>query len=181
MKNINEIKVPWNASWTGEESFEVRPCKYAKGAMSLWQKTAPGVGQPLFAKPHMIRQRKSIAEMRCTVCGEKTEKFKRFYFREMGHEITMQGKKYWATTEAPLHENCIEHAIKLCPQLKKNGFEPLPFPEDYYVLSALAGQSLNDQYNVKINVQVVGHMKLAWQILDKVVNFNTGKVEDAKA
>ncbi len=63
------IKVPWNAGWSSEARYEVRPCRWVGGRLALWSPHTPGVGKPIFAKPHMVRQRRSIAEMRCTVCG----------------------------------------------------------------------------------------------------------------
>jgi len=58
------MKAPWNASWSGENRYEIRPCRYVGGNLAMWSPHLPGVGVPIFAKPHMVRQRKSIAEMR---------------------------------------------------------------------------------------------------------------------
>lgn len=74
-------RVPWNASWSSEDRYEIRPCRWVGGKMALWSPHAPGVGKPIFAKPHMVRQRRSIAEMRCTVCGERTPLNDRWWFR----------------------------------------------------------------------------------------------------
>src|SRR4051812_17373018 len=64
--HFGNAPVPWNAGWSAEERYEIRPCRWVNGELALWSPHLPGEGKPLFAKPHMVRQRRSIAEMRCT-------------------------------------------------------------------------------------------------------------------
>ena len=154
------ISVPWNAAWTAEDRHEVRPCKYAAGHLAIWAPYKPGEGKPMFAKPHPVRQRKSIAEMRCSVCGEVTPENDRWWF---GRGHWQDG--WWMTTESPVHRSCADHAKKACPVLRKSGDEPTRFPTGATVLSAMVGgQATDDDFGVKINGRnVVGHLKLAWR------------------
>lgn len=164
MTSIDEIRVPWNASWTGEEEFEVRNCRWVGGKPAVWQKHAPGVGQPIFAKPHMVRQRRSIAEMRCTVCGEKTPTDDRWWFR-LGR-IDDQTQTYM-TTEAPVHKACADHARKVCPHLRSLGVDPQPMPGGYQIMSALvAGHKVREDFNLSLSKDrpVIGAMKIAWPL-----------------
>lgn len=151
---------PWNASWTAEDTYEIRPCRWAGGQLAIWSPHKPGEGQPIFAKPHMVRQRRSIAEMRCTVCGERTAPGDRYWFG-LGSAIE---NGWFATTEAPVHASCAIQARQVCPHLRKLGQAPMPFPHGARVVSAIVGGMATDR-DFGLNVsgrRVVGHLKLAW-------------------
>lgn len=126
---------PWNASWTAEDEYDIRPCRWAGGALAVWSPHRPGQGAPVFAKPHMVRQRRSIAEMRCTVCGEKTPPHDRWWFG-LGNRIE---NGWWATTEAPVHHDCAARALRVCPHLRALGVTPEPFPPASVVVKAIIG------------------------------------------
>lgn len=151
--------VPWNAAWSSEDHYEVRPCRWIGGMLGLWSPHRPGEGKPQFAKPHMVRQRRSIAEMRCTVCGEKTPENDRWWFK-----LGDFREGYFMTTEAPVHHSCGAFALTVCPHLKgrERDFEPLP--RAYVILKALVGGPATDRdFGVEIgNRRVVGHLKPAW-------------------
>lgn len=151
--------VPWNAAWTGEGRYEIRPCRWVGGKLALWSPHAPGEGKPVFAKPHMVRQRRSIAEMRCTVCGEKTPPGDRWWF-----QLGRMQEGWFMTTEAPVHRVCAQHALKVCPHLR--GREELlePMPGGYSILSAIvAGPATDRDFGVSIGrSKVIGALKLAW-------------------
>lgn len=158
--NMDMPAVPWNAAWTGEDRYEVRPCRYASGALALWQPFAPGSGKPVFAKPHMVRQRRSIAEMRCTVCGERTSARDRWWFK-----LGRMQEGWFMTTEAPVHRACADHALKVCPHLRGRIADLEPLPGGFSVLRALvAGPAVSRDFGPKINLArpVVGALKLAW-------------------
>lgn len=152
--------VPWNASWTGEMSHEVRPCKYAGGNLAIWQRFAPESGSPVFAKPHMVRQRKSVVEMRCTVCGERTTSEDRWWFPFGGWQ-----DGWWFSTETPVHFKCAEIAQSACPAIKKTSTDPIKFPNGHTVLAAIVGGPDTERdFDVTIGSRrVVGHLKLGWR------------------
>lgn len=155
---------PWNASWTGEHRYEVRPCRYASGARAIWQPHAPGSGRPMFAEPHVVRQRRSIAEMRCTVCGAPTGPASRVHFG-LGQYEEIDGRIWWITTEAPVHPECAERALKVCPHLRTLGRTPKPWPAaGWSVLAALVGgERFAHEFDLFIPADrpVIGHLKLA--------------------
>lgn len=156
----DRVDVPWNASWSDEERFEIRPCRYANGMPALWQPFNLGSGKPIFAKPHAVRQRRSIAEMRCTVCGEKTSDGDRWWFA-LGNLL---GDKF-VTTEAPVHGACAQRAMDVCPHLRKLGRAPLPFPYNSQVLaSVLGGPDVERDFGIRIapGRVVIGQLKLSW-------------------
>lgn len=154
--------VPWNASWTAEDTYEVRNCRWVSGMPALWSPHRPGEGQPIFAKPHMVRQRKSIVEYRCTVCGECTDPLDRFWFGLGSTDIDG-----WAfvTTEAPVHYRCALVALNICPHLKSLGHGPAPWPHPDTVLKAIVGGPNTDRdFGLALgNRKVVGHLKFAWR------------------
>lgn len=158
---MNRITVPWNASWSSEAHYEIRPCRWVGGALAIWSPQSPGVGRPIFAKPHMVRQRQSIARMLCTVCGEPTPKNDRWWFALGGYQ-----EGWFMTTEAPVHRECADLALAKCPHLQRNGCarDLTRFPGGYSILSAIVGGSLcDDDFGVKIGGRrVVGHLKIAW-------------------
>lgn len=153
--------VPWNASWTAEDQYEVRNCRWAGGKPAIWSPHQPGVGRPIFAKPHMVRQRRSIAEMRCTVCGERTSWPDRYWFR-LGQKIDGWA---FATTESPVHYQCAEIAMEVCPHLRALGDGPVLFDPPDAVVSAIVGGPATDRdFGVNLpGKKVVGHMKLVWR------------------
>ena len=153
---------PWNASWTGEDYYEIRPCRWVGGKLALWSPHAPGDGKPIFAKPHMVRQRRSIAEMRCTVCGEKTGTG---YYDRWWFGLGNWNDGWWMTTESPVHHDCAAKALRVCPHLRKLGILPEPFPPGAQVLSSIIGGLATDR-DFGLNLRgrtVIGHLKLAWK------------------
>lgn len=153
--------VPWNASWTAEDSYDVRNCRWANGKPAMWSPHKPGQGHPIFAKPHMVRQRRSIVEMRCTVCGEKTPNWDRWWFR-LGNKIDGWA---FATTESPVHRACADLALQVCPHLRALGDGPVPFdPPDAVVRAIVGGPAMDRDFNIALhNRKVVGHLKFVWR------------------
>lgn len=155
--------VPWNASWTGEDLYEVRNCRWASGRPAIWSPHRPGEGKPIFAKPHMVRQRRSIQEMRCTVCGEQTPAWDRWWFR-LGNQIDGWA---FATTEAPVHRACADLALRVCPHLRRLDDGPVPFdPPDAVVRAVVGGAATERDFGVNLGGRaVVGHLKFVWKRL----------------
>lgn len=157
--------VPWNASWSGEDGgYEIRPCRWAEGKRAIWQAHRPGCGRPLFAKPHFVRQRRSIAQMLCTVCGAETVAGNRWWF---GFGQVLEG--YFLTTESPVHRTCAEHAMKACPVIARRKLVPHRFPEGAVVVAAMiAGAEVEKDFGLRIPPEraVVGSLKLGWRLDD---------------
>ena len=152
-------RVPWNAGWSGEERYEVRPCRYAGGELALWQPFALGKGKPIFAKPHMVRQRRSIIEMLCTVCGEHMPESDRWWFGLGGFN-----GEWWMTTEAPVHRECADYALTVCPHLRGRDADLRPMPGGYSVLAAtIGGDAVERDFGIRVSGRtVIGSLKLAW-------------------
>ena len=153
------VTVPWNAMWTGEDGqYELRPCRFVGNRLAVWQPHRPGEGRPKFAEPHIVRQRRSIHEMRCTVCGERTRQGERFWFEHGQHH-----EGWFMTTEAPVHLACADHALKVCPHLRERGLPLSPFPEGARVLAAtVKPESLPQLFGLSSDRIVIGQLKLGW-------------------
>ncbi len=153
------IIAPWNAAWSAEDRYEIRPCRYANGFPALWSPHKPGEGRPIFAKPHMVRQRKSIAEWRCTVCGERTQPNDRWWFK-LG---TIQ-EGWFMTSEAPVHRACGERALGVCPHLRGHDADFEPMPRGFSILRSMVGGAVSERdFGLRFPPQgVVGHLKIAW-------------------
>lgn len=158
------IITPWVASWSEEASFEVRPCRWAAGRLAVWSPFKPGRGRPHLSRPHPVRQRRAIAEMRCSICGEKTGKgyHDRWWF---GLGQCDAGGFGFTTTEAPLHFECAQAAKALCPHVSALGLDPEPMPQWDAVISAIVGgEAMVRDYGIDVgHREVIGHMKLAWR------------------
>lgn len=111
--------VPWTVSWSGEESHYVGVCPHI-GRRALMQAVAPGIGKPLFGKPHSQRQRQCIAEDRCDICGKSLKlhtKVSLSHARPVPH-----GANGWAIlqVEPMVHRGCGADAVRWCPALKRD-------------------------------------------------------------
>ena len=87
MLTFGNTAVPWTVSWTGEDAFRVDRCRFS-ARLAICQADAPGVGKPLFGKPHWQRQRHAIAECRCDLCGKPLKlatKVSLSHARPVGH------------------------------------------------------------------------------------------------
>ncbi|HEX7874154.1 MAG TPA: hypothetical protein VF475_14670 [Sphingobium sp.] len=108
----------------------------------------------------MVRQRRSIAEMRCTVCGQKTAPHDRWWFK-----LGRLQEGYFMTTEAPVHRACADYALTVCPHLRNREADLEPMPRGYSVLRAIVGGPAVDQdFGLKIDPTrgIIGSLKLAW-------------------
>ncbi|WP_025294185.1 hypothetical protein [Sphingomonas sanxanigenens] len=155
------IAVPWNASWSSEEHYEIRPCRWVGMRRAMWMPHTPGVGRPIFAKPHQVRQRRSIAEMRCTVCGEKTPEGDRWWF-----QLGEVREGWFMTTEAPVHRRCADFALTVCPHLRGQEDRLEPMPGGFRILSSLIGGPAVERdfgFTIRPGERVIGALKIAWK------------------
>lgn len=157
------ITPPWNASWSAERRFEVRTCRWAGGIPAMWQPHAPGEGEPIFAMPHFVRQRRAVAQMLCTVCGEPTLGEQRWMF-PFGVWREIKGKTMWLTTETPVHRRCADHAMNVCPHIRNRLAVPVPFPLGGWrvIASYVGGPEVEKDFGLTIppTQRVVGALKL---------------------
>lgn len=149
------IDVPWVTSWTGEPSLGVGPCPSVGGALAILQADRPGQGKPLYSQNHAVRQRLSVRDMRCPMCGEPTPADDRW--TQVAHPVaagrlraTGRGDRLPADLTddsilidagaiAPLHRACVDRSLRYCPHLKADpDIDVRRFPERWVVLPLTA-------------------------------------------
>ena len=144
------VDVPWVTSWSGETIGGPAPCPSVDGAVAIQQLERPGQGRPLYSKNHLFRQRRSVRELLCPMCGEPTRDGDRW--TQTGQWTTAanyraHGLGGWLPATmaddqpllglgavAPLHRACAERSLTQCPHLKGMADKELkPFPAAWIV------------------------------------------------
>ncbi len=119
--------VPWITAWSGETAYGVRPCKYVGNRLALWQPYAPGVGEPTFKSRHAVRARKAVIEGLCTVCGLAIPEGARWLFPRLKRLAQPGGAALYTLNEPPVHKECAELSMQLCPHVRREGWRAVPF------------------------------------------------------
>jgi hypothetical protein len=127
------VDVPWVTSWSAEATTGVAPCPSVDGLLAVGQQDRPGQGKPLYSRNHLFRQRKSVREMLCPMCGEPTHEGDRW--SQTARWTTAAGVRAKGLGDrlppgmadghalldagaiAPLHKACAERALLHCPHL----------------------------------------------------------------
>lgn len=149
------VDVPWVTSWTGEPSLGAGPCPSVDGALAILQADNPGQGKPLYSQNHAVRQRLSVHDMLCPMCGQPTGPNDRWTqvahpvaagrLRETGRgdrlpgELSDDSTLIDAGAIAPLHRACVDRSLRYCPHLKADPHIDIRrFPDRWIVLPLMA-------------------------------------------
>lgn len=149
------VDVPWVTSWTGEPALGVGPCPSVAGALAILQAENPGHGKPLYSQNHAVRQRLSVRDMLCPMCGKPTTAGDRW--TQVAHPVTAgrlrvagRGDRLPADLAddrvlvdagaiAPLHRACADRSLRYCPHLKADPHIDIRrFPDGWIVLPLMA-------------------------------------------
>ena len=149
------LDVPWVTSWTGEPPLGVRPCPSVGGALAIVQTDAAGLGKPLYSQNHAVRQRLSMRDMLCPMCGRPTAADDRW--TQVAHPVTAGGLRAGGRGDrlpadladdsilidagaiAPLHRACVDRSLRYCPHLKADpNIDVRRFPDRWVVLPLMA-------------------------------------------
>ena len=145
------VDVPWVTSWSDEKPTRVSRCPSVDGLPAAGQEDKPGQGKPLYSRNHLFRQRRSVREMLCPMCGGPTQAPDRW--TQTGRWTTAGavrklGLGKWLPADlkderplldagaiAPLHRACAERALTHCPHLQGMADHELkPFPGAWIVV-----------------------------------------------
>ena len=154
------IDVPWVTSWSEEPTIGVGPCPSIDGALAVGQAEHPGVGRPLYSRNHLFRQRRSVREMLCPMCGEPTpdgDRWSQTARWTTAGEIRAKGLGVWISSDfpddrrlmdagaiAPLHRACAERALTHCPHLKGMADHDLKAFPGAWIVAALSVEARQD-------------------------------------
>ncbi|MDB5447250.1 MAG: hypothetical protein JWQ97_2567 [Phenylobacterium sp.] len=144
------VDVPWVTSWSDEPLLGVRPCSSIAGGLAVCQAERAGHGRPQYSRNHLVRQRRSVAQMLCPMCGEPTPQEDRWSqtarrtsagalrARGLGALIPPELKDAAVMIDAgaisPLHRACAERSLAQCPHLSAMPeAEIRPFPKAWLV------------------------------------------------
>jgi len=145
------IDVPWVTSWSEEAQTGVAPCPSVDGQLAVGQLEKPGRGRPLYSQNHLFRQRRSVREMLCPMCGKPTPEDDRWIQTARwttAKELRAAGFATALPVEladdkpllncgaiAPLHRACAETALTRCPHLgAREDHELKRFPSAWVVV-----------------------------------------------
>ena len=128
------VDVPWVTGWSGEPGLGTGPCPSVGGALAILQASNPGLGKPLYSLNHAVRQRLSVRDMLCPMCGQPTSAEDRWTqlahpvaagrLRAVGRGDGLPGDLdddsvlIDAGAIAPLHRACVDRSLRYCPHLK---------------------------------------------------------------
>ena len=167
------ITVPFVVSWSEEQTFDVRPCRWADGKPAIWQRHAPGSGRPMFEDLHMVRARRAVAQWLCAVCGEATNVGDRWWFGKGKADLPREDGTCWpfATANSPLHRRCAELAAEACPHLAGEAARPAPFPMPSAIvaptLTKAGGAVAATGFTLRPGQSVIGPLYLVWRDVPK--------------
>lgn len=148
------IDVPWVTSWTAETMEGVARCDSVGGRPALVQTSHAGYGKPQYSLNHMVRQRLTVTQMLCPMCGEPTPVGDRWTLTarlapagrlraergiHLPSEVHDDQMVVDAGAIAPLHRDCARRSMKLCPHLRADPDLKLArFPERHVVIPLMA-------------------------------------------
>lgn len=156
LPDFNGRPVPWITRWTGEldpERFEYGAEVNRDGQWRitypdnknvrdrrgiLWQREGIGrKGEPMWADVSTYRQRAAMQRGLCQVCGKDAGP-PPWHFLIPRDGMEQFDDQTWLTMQAPVCDGCVPLAIKLCPALKRVGYQLLKVVD--YDLWGVLGQ-----------------------------------------
>jgi hypothetical protein len=161
--------VPWVTSWSGERETGVSRCPSVDGQLAVGQIEKPGIGRPLYSQNHLFRQRRSVREMLCPMCGAPTPDNDRWSqsaqtthagdLRRRGYgldlPIAMDDQQVLLNcgAVAPLHRTCAEASQTRCPHLGRMEDQRLkPFPAAWVILPLWIEAKAKDRVGASVRV-----------------------------
>ena len=140
------IDVPWVTSWSAEEIGTIGPCPSVGGQVAVLQGERAQYGRPIYSRNHFRRQRDSVQQMLCPMCGRPTRSGDRWSqtgkhlaagtmrARGLGNPIpaTVPDEQVIldAGAIAPGHLACMSRSLEQCPHLRElDDRELKPFPD----------------------------------------------------
>ena len=159
--------VPYTVSWMAEQKQFIGFCPYAR-MRALRMLHDPGVGKPLFGKPHCDRQRQTIALGWCDLCGKPLKNRTKVSLSHARERLNAAlGGTGVLQVEPLLHRECAAESMKFCPSLKRDlaaGSLLVRQVNRYRVQFALMApefiQHYVPDYQPKPTDRIVGHAKV---------------------
>ncbi|GAA3857576.1 hypothetical protein [Streptomyces sedi] len=142
----------------------------------LWARMteAPGEGRPNFSTLHSFRQRRSMFDMLCQVCGEPASRTSRGILFLLPHPAGEKKTSDWAegalSTKPPLCEPCADLATRHCPHLADPLFVRSRKPRIWGVFGGFLTPTANGLRSSPTNDYIpYGHAAAAWFLASQLV------------
>lgn len=119
MLHFGDAPVPYTVLWSAEDRTFVGICAYCTRP-ALCQDVAPGVGRPLFGKPHSQRQRETITLGLCDLCGKPLKNRTKVSLSHARMRLIGAEGPCVMQVEPLLHRECAAESMRYCPSLKKD-------------------------------------------------------------
>lgn len=120
MLTFGDTPVPYAVSWTAENRFFTAPCPHADGRIAICQDVNPGVGKPMFGKPHSQRQREVVARGLCDLCAKPLRNRTKVSLSHAGVRTNGAEGPAIMQVEPMLHRECAAISMKHCPSLRRD-------------------------------------------------------------
>lgn len=118
--HFGNTPVPYTVMWTGEDHTFIARCPYSL-MLALCNEVAPGVGKPKFGSPHSQRQRQTIAENLCDLCGKSLRNRTRVSLSHARpRSNAAEGGTGILQVEPLLHRECAALSMRFCPSLRRD-------------------------------------------------------------
>ena len=163
--------VPYSVLWSGEDPPFIGSDPKVTAIPAVCNAEAPGVGRPLFGKPHMQRQREVIIDGLCDLCGKTLKGRSKVSLSHAKERIGADGLCVMQV-EPLLHKECAVISMQHCPSLKRdirNGTLMVRLVTRYRVQMAQLTGDATVEFTGTRCPGAAGHAKvelLAWQDKD---------------
>lgn len=114
-----KVPVPVTALWSGEDSLFLAPDPVVNGMIAMCNVDAPGVGKPIFGKPHMQRHRRAIALGLCDLCARPLKGRAKVSLSHASPRTGADGLCIMQV-EPLLHKECAAISVRHCPSLRRD-------------------------------------------------------------
>ncbi|WP_127144092.1 hypothetical protein [Pelagibacterium montanilacus] len=115
--NFGNVPVPYTVLWSAEDPMHIAKCEFTRRA-AVCNAVAPGVGKPIFGKPHMQRQREVVVLEKCDLCAKPLKGQTKVSLSHARPRIAARGQLVIMQVEALVHKDCAAICLDHCPSLR---------------------------------------------------------------
>lgn len=115
-----QVPVPYSVLWSAENEFFLGSDPTTPGLLAVCNPSRQGEGKPVFGKPHMNRQRRTIALGLCDLCGRPLKGRAKVSLSHARPRVGAGHAMCVMQVEPLLHKECAAISLRHCPSLKRD-------------------------------------------------------------